>query len=81
MSESYICIYNCLCCYCLHCISGDYQRLEYLGDAILQFLTSKFVYHHFPAHNEGHLSVSSHLEDFSLCFLASQIIFILSYFP
>lgn len=38
--------------------SGDYQRLEFLGDAILQFLASKYVYHRFPSHNEGHLSVS-----------------------
>ena len=38
--------------------SGNYQRLEFLGDAILQFLASKFVYNQFPSHNEGHLSVS-----------------------
>ena len=37
---------------------GNYQRLEFLGDAILQFLVSKYIYHRFPAYNEGHFSVS-----------------------
>ncbi|XP_064395446.1 ribonuclease 3-like isoform X3 [Halichondria panicea] len=37
-------------------IRGNYQRLEFLGDAILQFLVSKHVYHHFPSHHEGHLT-------------------------
>lgn len=35
---------------------GDYQRMEFLGDAILQFLTSIHVYSTFPRHNEGHLT-------------------------
>ena len=38
--------------------SGHYQQLEFLGDAILQFLVSEFVYNRFPPHHEGHLSVS-----------------------
>ena len=37
--------------------SGDYQRMEFLGDAILQLLTSVYVYQSFPMHHEGHLSV------------------------
>jgi ribonuclease-3 len=35
---------------------GDYQRMEFLGDAILQLVTSTYVYQSFPLHNEGHLS-------------------------
>lgn len=38
-------------------IMGNYQRMEYLGDAILQFLTSRFVYLDFPSQHEGHLSM------------------------
>ena len=37
---------------------GSYQRMEFLGDAVLQFLASLYVYSHFPNHREGHLSVS-----------------------
>ena len=39
-------------------IRGHYQRMEFLGDAILQFLTSIHVYSTFPRHNEGHLTVT-----------------------
>ena len=39
-------------------IRGHYQRMEFLGDAILQFLTSIHVYSTFPHHNEGHLTVT-----------------------
>ena len=37
---------------------GSYEKLEHLGDAILQFLTSDHLYHKFPTLHEGHLSVS-----------------------
>ena len=33
--------------------------MEFLGDAILQLVTSDHVYKSFPAHHEGHLTVSS----------------------
>ena len=38
--------------------SGHNQRLEFLGDSILQLVTSVFLFKHFPSHHEGHLSVS-----------------------
>ncbi len=38
---------------------GANQRLEFLGDAVLQFVTSRFVFIQFPDYREGALSVSS----------------------
>lgn len=37
--------------------SGDNQRLEFLGDSLLKYVTSDFLYRHFPHHHEGHLSL------------------------
>ncbi|KJH50633.1 RNase3 domain protein [Dictyocaulus viviparus] len=42
--------YNTLTC-------GNNQRLEWLGDAVLQLVISDYLYHHFPNHHEGHLSL------------------------
>lgn len=36
---------------------GSNQRLEFLGDAVLQFITSRFLFIHFPEHQEGQLTV------------------------
>lgn len=36
---------------------GHNQRLEWLGDTVLQLLVSEYLYRHFPYHNEGHLSL------------------------
>jgi ribonuclease-3 len=36
--------------------SGDYQRLEFLGDAILGMLLAEMLYSRFPDANEGELS-------------------------
>uniref|UniRef100_A0A914LQP0 RNase III domain-containing protein n=1 Tax=Meloidogyne incognita TaxID=6306 RepID=A0A914LQP0_MELIC len=36
---------------------GHNQRLEFLGDTILQLLTSEYLYKQFPYHQEGHLSL------------------------
>ncbi|XP_048587083.1 ribonuclease 3 isoform X4 [Nematostella vectensis] len=36
---------------------GDNQRLEFLGDSVLQFVVSVFLYQHFPDHHEGHLTL------------------------
>lgn len=36
---------------------GSNQRLEFLGDSVLQLVTSEFLYKHFPDHHEGHLSL------------------------
>jgi len=38
-------------------VNGDYQRLEYFGDAILKFISSDYLYKHFPQHQEGHLTL------------------------
>ena len=35
---------------------GDYERLEFLGDAILNYIVSNNIYHNFPFENEGKLS-------------------------
>lgn len=36
---------------------GSNQRLEFLGDTVLQLICSEFLYLHFPEHHEGHLSL------------------------
>lgn len=36
---------------------GDNQRLEFLGDTVLNFVVSEYLYKHFPNHHEGHLSL------------------------
>jgi ribonuclease-3 len=41
-----------------HLVRGNYEKLEHLGDAILQFLVSDYLYHKFPTFHEGQFSVS-----------------------
>lgn len=36
---------------------GSNQRLEFLGDTVLQLVASEYLYRHFPEHHEGHLSL------------------------
>ncbi|CAD6198909.1 unnamed protein product [Caenorhabditis auriculariae] len=36
---------------------GNNQRLEWLGDTVLQLVVSDYLYRHFPFHHEGHLSL------------------------
>lgn len=36
---------------------GSNQRLEFLGDTVLQLIASDYLYKYFPEHHEGHLSV------------------------
>ncbi|CAF4855599.1 unnamed protein product [Pieris macdunnoughi] len=36
---------------------GSNQRLEFLGDTVLQLVVSDKLYRHFPDHHEGHLSL------------------------
>lgn len=36
---------------------GSNQRLEFLGDTVLQLVVSERLYRHFPDHHEGHLSL------------------------
>lgn len=40
-----------------HLTLGSNQRLEFLGDTVLQLAVSDRLYRHFPEHHEGHLSV------------------------
>lgn len=37
-------------------ILGDNERLEFLGDAVLDFLTAEYLYHRFPEMREGELT-------------------------
>ncbi|TMS39899.1 hypothetical protein L596_006355 [Steinernema carpocapsae] len=37
---------------------GHNQRLEFLGDTVLQLVTTEYLYKHFPNHHEGHLSLT-----------------------
>lgn len=37
--------------------TGNNQRLEFLGDSVLQFLVSRYIYNRFPEFLEGQLSV------------------------
>lgn len=34
----------------------DYEKLEFLGDSILEFISSKYLFKHFPKLNEGELT-------------------------
>ncbi|XP_055946835.1 ribonuclease 3-like isoform X3 [Argiope bruennichi] len=36
---------------------GSNQRLEFLGDTVLQLVASEYLYKFFPQHHEGHLSL------------------------
>ncbi|KAK3088622.1 hypothetical protein FSP39_021413 [Pinctada imbricata] len=36
---------------------GHNQRLEFLGDTVLQLVSSEYLFRHFPDHHEGHLSL------------------------
>lgn len=36
---------------------GSNQRMEFLGDTVLQLVASEYLYKHFPEHHEGHLSL------------------------
>ncbi|XP_071034189.1 ribonuclease 3 isoform X1 [Parasteatoda tepidariorum] len=36
---------------------GSNQRLEFLGDTVLQLVASEYLYKFFPHHHEGHLSL------------------------
>ena len=54
---------------------GNYERLEFLGDAVLELTTSKFFYLEYPEKNEGELTRirSSLVCEMALAFCARQI--------
>ncbi|AOG60712.1 ribonuclease III [Spiroplasma helicoides] len=56
-------------------LSKNYQRLEFLGDAILQFKVSEFLYKKYPKSNEGTLTKyrSSIVRQVTLAHLAKSI--------
>lgn len=40
------------------CLSrGHNQRMEFLGDSIMQLVATEYLFIHFPDHHEGHLTV------------------------
>ena len=39
-----------------HTQEGDYQRLEFLGDAVLDLIVGEYLYHAYPQSQEGDLS-------------------------
>ena len=45
---------------CFPCTSrGHNQRMEFLGDSIMQLVATEYLFIHFPDHHEGHLTVRS----------------------
>lgn len=38
---------------------GHNQRMEFLGDSIMQLVATEYLFIHFPDHHEGHLTVRS----------------------
>lgn len=60
--------------------SGHNERLEFLGDAILGFLVSEFLYTTLPSYKEGDLSfLRSRIVDASACCLYLQTLGIQDY--
>lgn len=53
---------------------GNYERLEFLGDAVLELVSSQFFYHEYPDMNEGSLTKlrSSFVCEQALAFCARQ---------
>lgn len=54
---------------------GNYERLEFLGDAILEFVTSEFLYQEYPDKTEGELTKlrASLVCEFSLSSIANEL--------
>ena len=53
----------------------NYERLEFMGDAVLKLISSKYLYEKFPDYNEGELSKirASLVSDSTISKFASQI--------
>ena len=69
VSEPWALLGECLWVFYAVCCRGHNQRLEFLGDTVLQLIASEYLYRHFPEHHEGHLSVSFSLYAFMSLFL------------
>ncbi|KAL8182631.1 UNVERIFIED_CONTAM: hypothetical protein K2H54_058898 [Gekko kuhli] len=41
-----------------HLTLGHNQRMEFLGDSIMQLVATEYLFIHFPDHHEGHLTFS-----------------------
>ena len=56
------------------CKSGDYERLEFLGDAVLELVSSDFFYHQYPNMPEGKLTKirSAHVCEPALAYVARE---------
>lgn len=54
--------------------TGDYERLEFLGDAVLELVSSDFFYHEYPQMPEGRLTKlrSSHVCEPALAYCARE---------
>uniref|UniRef100_A0A671QAE0 Ribonuclease 3-like n=1 Tax=Sinocyclocheilus anshuiensis TaxID=1608454 RepID=A0A671QAE0_9TELE len=52
-----------------HLTLGHNQRMEFLGDSIMQLVATEYLFIHFPDHHEGHLTVSISLICSSFHFL------------
>ena len=55
---------------------GSNQRLEFLGDTVLQLVASEYLYKYFPEHHEGHLSVSAPHFFFFFFFKSNYCLFV-----
>ena len=55
-------------------VSESYQKMEFLGDAILDYLVTLYIYEHFPNLNHGDVTDfrSGLVNNFTLAFLAVQ---------
>jgi hypothetical protein len=53
-------------------VSGTYQKMEFVGDAILDYLVTLYLYEHFPNLNHGDVTDfrSGLVNNFTLAFLA-----------
>lgn len=52
---------------------GVNQRLEFLGDAVLQFLSTRYLFTFFPTHQEGQLTV---INDFFFLIFSEKLFFL-----
>lgn len=55
---------------------GHNQRMEFLGDSIMQLVATEYLFIHFPDHHEGHLTVrSNHLKHSPKAFFPPAVMY------